>query len=117
LSIGLKKGLDVTLNAGSTVIAEGKSSNRGLIPKISIATKYTHELSVSYVGGLGIKYTHDNANPGEVNISAGALGFLGGSVSYDTNGHLSNWFIGIDIDVHLAVSLGIEGEYKLGFGK
>jgi hypothetical protein len=56
-----------------------------MIPEISMANEYTNEIAGSYNVGGGIKFTHDNVNPGEIKISSGALGFLGGCVSYGIN--------------------------------
>jgi hypothetical protein len=65
LSIGLKKGLDITLNAGSTVISSGKMTNRdSKLFTIDNSKKFTHEISAAWIVGGGIKYTHDNIKPG-----------------------------------------------------
>lgn len=116
---GLKRGLDATINLESSVISEGKISNRAMEGENNSYdnSKWTHELSASYIGGGGIKYTNDYNAGKEIKLSVGALGFLGGSVSFDTHGNVTNWFGGIDIDAHFAAIFGIEGEYKLGFAK
>ncbi len=120
VSAGLKRGLDATVNLQSSVISEGSFSNRTMSGEYNSYdnSKWTHELSLSADVGGGIKYTNDYNAGKELQFSAGALGFLGGSISVDpTSGHVSNWFIGIDIDAHFAAIFGIEGEYKLGLGK
>jgi len=95
----------------------GKVTNRNLNFEMDNSNRFTHEIGAAWIVGGGVKYTHDNVKPGEVELSIGALGFLGGSVTLDTNGNVTNWFSGINIDAHIAVYFGIQGTYKLGFAK
>ncbi len=95
----------------------GKVTNRNLKFEMDNSKRFTHEIGAAWIVGGGVKYTHNNVNPGEVELSIGALGFLGGSVTLDTNGNVTNWFGGINIDAHIAIYFGIQGTYKLGFAK
>jgi RHS repeat-associated protein len=118
---GIKHGVDATINLESSVLSEGKIGNRNVEGenKTYDNSKWTHELSLSWAGvGGGVKYTNNDNTEKELEFSAGILGFLGGKIAIDpSNGQVTNWFIGIDIDVHVAAIFGIDGEYKLGLAK
>ena len=55
--------------------------------------------------------------PTPAQLSGGGLGILGASVTWDSDGNITDWFVGIDFDVHLALIWDIDGDYKIGFSK
>jgi hypothetical protein len=65
--------------------------------------------------GARVAFAHSGRR-GRLAPEWGALGF-GVSATFDSNGHITNWFAGLDIDAHIAVIFGFEADYKLGFAK
>ena len=116
---GLKGGLEAYDNIRSAVILDGHLSNRGGDNHLTFynplaGERQTSGWGVAFLLGIESKTTYQDGDY-QTTKSFGLLGIFGLSLTEDSNGHLTNWFWGIDVQLKGAVLIGASDDIKFGF--
>jgi RHS repeat-associated protein len=118
LDVGLKNGAQVTIIPYAHIFSEGHADNRTPAYHNGLGEKSKTEFGGAYEFGIDFKnITDPTTDQDESQITVGALGFLGASLSWDPRTmSITHWNIGIDISLHAAIIVGGTGEIKFGLG-